>query len=137
LEKKTMQDVLSIAQAFVDAWKARDAARVMQHMAEDSHVYIIPPFPETPPEFHGREQIAMFVNGFIQGFQGDFSNFAADGNRATFYGRLTADGVKAAGIDEVDQNDELVLVDGKVKTFTIRFTPATIEKLNALNPPQR
>src|SRR5215207_7883598 len=127
-----MQDSLSIAQEFIDGWKARDAKQVMNLIADDGEVYIIPPFPGTPPEFHGRDQIEMFVNGFIAGFQGEFSNLVADGNKVTFYGRLTADGVKAAGIDEVEQNDEVVLVDGKVKTFTIRFTPETIETLNKL-----
>ena len=128
-----MPDSMSIAKDFVAAWQSRDAGRVMGHMADDSDVYIIPPFPNTPPEFHGKEQIEMFVNGFIVGFQGEFSNFVADGNKVTFYGRLTADGVKAVGIDAVDQNDEVVLVNDKVKTFTIRFTPQTIEKINAIN----
>jgi limonene-1,2-epoxide hydrolase len=132
-----MQDPMAITREFVEAWQARDAARVMQHMAEESHVYIIPPFPGTPPEFHGKEQITLFVNGFIAGFEGEFSNFAADGNRVTFFGRLTADGVKAAGINEVEQNDEVVLDNGKVQTFTIRFTPETIEKLNGINPSQQ
>jgi ketosteroid isomerase-like protein len=132
-----MQDPMAIAKDFVEAWKARDAQRVMGHMADDSAVYVIPPFPGTPPEFHGKEQIEMFVNGFIPGFEGEFSNFVADGNTVTWFARLTADGVKAAGIDEVDQNDEVVVVNGKVKTFTIRFTPEAIEKLNALNPPQQ
>lgn len=132
-----MPDSLTIGQNFIDAWLAQDAKRVMSLVADDGDVYIVPPFPGTPPEFHGKEQIEMFVNGFIQGFHGEFDKLAADGNKVTFYGRLTADGVKAAGIDEVDQNDELVLVDGKVKTFTIRFTPETIEKLNKITPPQR
>jgi ketosteroid isomerase-like protein len=131
-----MQDPMAITKDFVEAWKARDAERVMEHMADDSHVYIIPSFPGTPPEFHGKEQIGMFVNGFIQGFEGEFTNFVADGNTVTWYARLTADGVKAAGFDEVDHNDEVVLVNGKVKTFTIRFTPQTIERINAINPPQ-
>ncbi len=131
-----MADTLSIAQAFIDGWNAHDAAGVTNFFTDDGEVHIIPPFPGTPPEFHGKEQIGMFVGAFIQGFHGDFSNLKADGNRATFYGRLTADGVKAAGIDEVDQNDEVVLVNGKIKNFTIRFTPQTIEKLNKVQPPK-
>ena len=51
-------------------------------------------------------------------------------------GRWAAGGsLSSPGIDEVEQNDEVVLVNGKVKTFTIRLTPQTIEKLNAVNPP--
>jgi ketosteroid isomerase-like protein len=128
-----MHDPMTIAKDFVKAWQSRDVPRIMAHMADDSSVYIIPPFPHTPPEFHGKAQIEMFVNGFIQGFEGEFSDFVADGNRATFFGRLTADGVKAVGIAEVSQNDEVEIVDGKIKTFTLRFTPETIEKINAVN----
>ena len=131
-----MQDALSIGQEFVDGWNAHDAEGVVNMFADDGEVYIIPPFPGAPPEFHGKDEVRMFVNAFIQGFYGDISNMVADGNRVTFYGRLTADGVKAAGIDWVTQNDELVLDNGKIKTFTIRFTPETIAKLDALNSAQ-
>lgn len=128
-----MHDPMTITKDFVAAWQSHDVARIMEHMAEDSHVYLIPAFPYTPPEFHGKVPIEMFVKGFIQGFQGEFSNFVADGNRVSFYGRLTADGVKAVGIDEVTQNDEVELVDGKITTFTLRFTPETIAKIDAVN----
>ena len=128
-----MPDSMAITQDFIDSWNAQDAARVKAHMADDSDIYIIPPFPHTPPEFHGRAAVDMFIDAFIQGFHGDFSKLAANGNTVTFYAKLTADGAKAAGIPEVTQNDEVVLVNGKVKTFTIRFAPDTVEKINAVN----
>ena len=129
-----MQNSEAIVQGWIDGWNAHDAAKVAGAFADDGDVYVIPPFPGTPPEFHGKEQVQGFVNAFIVGFHGEFANLAANGDKVTFYGRLTADGVKAAGIDEVDQNDEVVLVNGKIKTFTIRFTPQTIEKLNKIKP---
>jgi ketosteroid isomerase-like protein len=134
--EKIMQDARAIGQEFIDAWNSQDAERVLRLFTDDADVYIIPPFPGTPPEFHGKDQVTMFVNGFTPGFHGETANLNATGDRVTFFARLTADGVKAAGIDAVEQNDELVLVNGKVKTFTIRFTPETIEKLDALKPAQ-
>jgi hypothetical protein len=131
-----MQDPMAIAKDFIDAWNAHDAARAKRHMADDGAIYVIPAFPGTPPEFHGREQIDMFIDGFIQGFRGDFSKLAADGNKVTMFGRLTADGVKAAGIDEVTQNDEAIIVNGRIQTFTIRFTPETIKQIDAVNAKQ-
>jgi len=129
-----MQNSGAVVQRWINAWNAHDAAQVINGFAADGEVYIIPPFPGAPPEFHGIDQVKMFVGAFIAGFHGEFANLVSNGNTVTFYGRLTADGVKAAGIDEVDQNDEVVLVDGKIKSFTIRFTPQTIEKLNKIKP---
>ena len=131
-----MQNTLAVAQSFIEAWISQDAQQVMNHFTDESEIYVNPAFPGTPPEYHGKEQVQMFVNGFIVGFGGEVTNLTADGNRATFSARLSSDAVKASGIDTVDQNDEVVVVDDKVKTFTINFTPETIEKFNKLNPRQ-
>ena len=112
-----MSNALALGQEFIDAW-----------LAHDGDLFVIPAFPRTPPEYHGKEQVSMFVHGFMPGFRGEFDKLGADGDKMTFWGRLTSDAVIASGVDYVEQNDEIVFVNGKIKTFTIRFTPKTIEK---------
>lgn len=54
---------------------------------------------------------------------------AVTGNRVTFTGDVVLNSFRALGIDKLDATWELVVDQGKVKTFTFAFSPASTARL--------
>lgn len=123
-------DPEAVTRAFVDAWNSQDVERVLQLFTEDA-VVTTPSLPGVPDRFEGRDQLRGMVELYIPGFQATLTGLERRGDRVGFTATVRADAVRQMGLDALDEDNEVVVQGGKVRSFSIGFTPETQAQVQA------
>jgi predicted ester cyclase len=114
---------------FEDALNAKDIDRALASVADDAVITII----QGPNQivFTGKEEIRgwwqqtqVAENTFIQ-----VSNFHVDGDKATWFARVSADPFRALGVDFVNCTCETVVQGGLLRSHTLTITAESIAKI--------
>jgi len=124
-------DLLSIHHDFDAAWNRHDLTSIMNHFSDDAVVTTIPPPAGMPDRFSGKSEIQTFVQGLLPGFSVQTRHVHADGDRVTWFATIASDGFRQIGVPALDSECEAVFSQGKIRSFTPSFTPATIAVLQA------
>lgn len=127
-----MSDLVSFIKNEYDAiWNTNNLEAVMQRFAEDAVVTTIPALPGAPATFSGKAEVRGFVQTLLVNFHVDSKNFAANGDKVTWFARVSSDSIRGMGVDGLDTNCEAIIQNNKVKSFLVTFTPETLANLAA------
>ena len=127
-----MSDLVSyIKNEFDGIWNTDNLEAVMQRFAEDAVVTTVPSLPGAPATFRGKAEVKGFVQALIGGFHVDSKNFGANGDKVTWFATVSSNSVRSMGVSSMDANCEAIIVNNKVKSFLVTFTPETLAQLAA------
>jgi ketosteroid isomerase-like protein len=125
-------DPLAVVQAFDAACDANDVDRVMEFFADDAVVTLLPPPPSESGVFTGKQQIRASQEQLLQHFHAVVRNRQMAGDKVTWEATISSDFFRQMGLDIVEDIVETVVQDGKIRSFTVTFTPETFSKIAAL-----
>lgn len=127
-----MSDLVSfIKNEYDGSWNTNDLEAVMQRFAEDVVVTTVPALPGAPATFRGKAEVRGFVQTLLVNFHVDSKNFAANGDKVTWFARISSDSIRGLGVDGMEANCEAIVQNNKVKSFFVTFTPETLANLAA------
>jgi hypothetical protein len=87
--------------------------------------------------FRGKEKIRAWWEGlYAQNGASTVSNCQVDGETVTCLLNYTDDGLKALGLDSIDNDFVVTVQDGKIQTYTATMTDESLAALMAAMPPQ-
>ena len=67
----------------------------------------------------------------MPGFHAEAWDYRVSGNRVSWMGKWACDLFQNMGVDEAEATTEAVFEGDKIKTYTVTFSPETIEKFGA------
>jgi ketosteroid isomerase-like protein len=127
-----MADLIAYIKNEFDAtWNTNDAEAVLAHFTDDAVVCPVPPLPGAPEVFRGEDEVRGFVQMLIPNFHVESRDYRARGDTVSWYATVTSDTVRQMGVDSLSADCEAIVRDGKVVSFTPRFTQETLERLQA------
>ncbi len=125
-------DAAAIAQAFDATWNTHDIEAVLAYFVDDGTIRLLPPPPPpTPGVYQGKEQLRMFVEAFMPGFQVQSTNYQGNGDRATWQWSVSAPPFRQMGADPATGTGELSLRGDKLESFTATLSDETLAKMQA------
>lgn len=125
-------DPESVIKTLHGALNDKDVDAAIALVADDAVVTVIPPPPDTPGVFTGKEQIRAWYEGLVaQNFEIELSNFQVDGDNVTWLSKASIDDWRALGVAPLDFTSEGVVQDGLVKSYTVTMTEDSLARLGA------
>jgi hypothetical protein len=113
-----MRDTASTIQGFFDAENANDAEASAAFFTTDAEVRLPTGTLTTP------EQIRVWQDGLAAGhFSANVPDREVSGNKATLHGTVGFDLFRNLGLPAVESTWEILVVDGKIKSFIYTFSP--------------
>ncbi len=126
-------DPVAVIQSFDAAWNAHDTERVLKFFTDDAVVRFMypPPFQE-PDTYTGKEEIRQLFAGLLSG---DFHMQSYDHrislNQMTWQYHASSGRFRRLGAEIAQGSAGAAFEDGKIKNFTVSFSPETTAILEA------
>jgi hypothetical protein len=125
----------------VDArWNEHDLEGAMEFFTPDATAEFVPPLPNAPTVYKGKDAILAVIQGILPGFQVESYNHRLDDNRLIWKATASADMFRRLGLDTVSANGEAILSledertssgRPRMQSFKITFTPETVSRMQA------
>ena len=125
-------DPAAVIAAYVAAVNAGDLEGILALYADDA-VHIALPTPDgSAGVCRGKEQFRMWYEQSVA--NGDrvaveAGALAVDGNQAAFVVRLESDPWRELGLEALEANAEIVVIDGRIATHVVVLTPESVRRL--------
>lgn len=119
---------------FVATWNSHDLDGIVGLFTagatiDDEFVIIDPDLPAGRRSYHGSVEIRSFAVLAVPGFHATIIESSGDAVRVSFSAEVRADGLRARGIDRIEQHDELEFEGGRVARFRIGYPHVSRERL--------
>lgn len=123
-------DPASVVKNFVEAFNRGDVEQALSYFA-DNAVVKLTPAPPSGGSFSGKDQIRAFLQNGAKNHNHLelLGNMQVSGEKATFVNRDVSDALKQIGVDFLDDNVEVTVVNGKITSQSITTTPQSLAKL--------
>jgi hypothetical protein len=125
-------DPAAVIAAYVAAVNASDLAGILALYSDDA-VHIFLPTPD------GSAGVCLGKNQFRMWYEQSAANadrveveqdtLAVDGNQAVYIARLASDPWRELGLETLEANAEVVVIDGRIATHVVVLTPESVRQL--------
>ena len=127
-------DPATVIAAYLAAVNAGDLEAILDLYADDA-VHIFLPTPDgSAGVCHGKAQFRMWYEQSLA--NGDRvaledGTLAVDGNQATFVTQITSEPWSKLGLESLEAQADLVVIDGRIMTHVVSLTPDSVRRLQA------
>jgi hypothetical protein len=112
-------------------WNRQDPAGALALFAEDVAISVSPAPPGVPGTFNGREGAEAFIGIYMPGCHVSSRNFSQSGPQVRWNASVSADGLRALGVDLAELTASARVQEGKILSFEITFSPQTLAQIEA------
>jgi len=127
-------DPATVIAAYLAAVNAGDLEAILDLYADDA-VHIFLPTPDgSAGVCHGKAQFTMwYEQSLANGDRVDLADgsLAVDGNQATFVTQITSEPWSKLGLERLEAQADLVVIDGRIMTHVVSLTPDSVRRLQA------
>jgi hypothetical protein len=129
---------VSMISAWHDAMNARDADAALAFLADDAFITLVPPPMEGHDGvFRGKGEIrAWWENLYALNSASTVSNCQVEGETVSCLLNYTDDGLKALGLDSIDNEFVVIVQEDKIRTYTATMTEESLAELMAAMSPE-
>lgn len=130
----SVDDPAAVIAAYIAAVNAGDLEEILALYADDA-VHIFLPTPD------GSAGVCLGKANFRMWYEQSVANgdrvavedgtLAIDGNQATFVTHITSDPWRKLGLETLEAQAELVVIDGRIMTHVVTLTPDSVRTLQA------
>jgi len=127
-------DPAAVIEAYLAAVNTGDLEAILDLYADDA-VHIFLPTPDgSAGVCLGKEQFTMWYEQSLA--NGDRvaiedGTLAVDGNQASFVTHITSDPWRTLGLEALEAQADLVVIDGRIMTHVVTLTPESVRTLRA------
>src|SRR5215218_4047440 len=127
-------DPAAVIEAYLAAVNAGDLEAILDLYADDA-VHIFLPTPDgSAGVCHGKAQFTMwYEQSLANGDRVELADgsLAVDGNQATFLTQITSELWSKLGLERLEAQADLVVIDGRIMTHVVSLTPDSVRRLQA------
>ena len=127
-------DPAAVIKAYVAAVNAGDLEEILDLYADDAvHIFL--------PTADGSAGVCLGKANFRMWYEQSLANgdrvavedgtIAVDGNQASFVTHITSDPWSKLGLEALEAQADLVVIDGRIMTHVVTLTPESVRKLQA------
>jgi len=127
-------DPAAVIAAYIAAVNAGDLDAILDLYADDAVHIFLPTADGSAGVCLGKEQFTMwYENSLANDDRVEVADgtLAVDGNQASFVARISSAPWSKLGLDELEAQADLVVIDGRIMTHVVTLTPESVRQLQA------
>jgi ketosteroid isomerase-like protein len=134
LTAASSDDPAAVITAYLAAVNASDLEAVLALYADDAVHIFLPTADGSAGVCHGKAQFTMwYEQSLANGDRLELAegSMAVDGNQASYLTHITSAPWSKLGLDSLEAQADLVVIDGRIMTHVVTLTPDSVRKLQA------
>jgi hypothetical protein len=127
-------DPASVIEAYIAAANGGDLEEILALYDDDAFHIHLPSADGSPGVCVGKEQFRMWYEQSLAHGERvtlEEGTLAVDGNQASFVVRLTSEPWSKLGLEALEAQSEMVVIDGRIATHVVLLTPDSVRQLQA------
>ena len=127
-------DSAALIATYIETVNAEDLAGILELYADDAVHVFLPTDDGSAGVCLGKDQFHMWYEASVARHDRitlEPESLAVDGNQATFVVHMSNDPWRAVGLDSLEAQAQLVLIDGRIMTHVEMLSPESLRTLQA------
>jgi hypothetical protein len=127
-------DPAAVIEAYIAAANSGDLEDILALYADDAFHIHLPSADGSPGVCVGKDQFRMWYEMSLAHDERvalKEGTLAVDGNQASFVVRLTSEPWSKLGLEALEAQSEMVVIDGRIATHVVLMTPESVRQLQA------
>ena len=127
-------DPAAVIEAYIAAANAGDLEAILDLYADDAFHIHLPSADGSPGVCVGKDQFRMWYEQSLAHGERvalDKGTLVVDGNQASFRVRISSEPWSKLGLEALEAQSEVVVIDGRIATHVVLLTPDSVRQLQA------